>query len=382
MAGSDASPSPATSALQAGTAVAVTGGTGFIGRRLVARLVDENVSVRCLVRRPARSLPAAVEARVVDLSDPDEVRSALAGIDVVFHCAFDWNDDLWNVGAMRSLIAGCRQNGCRRLVHVSSFVVYEIPDHGELTEEAPPTRASSGYAHLKLELERELLRAVERNEVSAAIIQPTIVYGPYSKPWTIDPADMLRHGTVVLPDRGEGTCNAVYVDDVVSAMLLAATNLAAVGRRFLVSGPPVTWGEFYRGIAKAAGAKGPEFRPSAVIRREGEPRRKLLALVVDPERLVRRAAYVGPVRRLVEAAAAKLPQPWSGRIRDRLYGPDTRRRGQVHLPDHGRLHFLQGTASVGSAKARRHLGYVPQFDFERGLVPTAAYLRGTDAISP
>ncbi len=75
-------------------------------------------------------------------------------------------------------------------------------------------------------------------------MQPTIVYGPFSRLWTIDPADMLINATVVLPDRGEGICNAVYVDDVVDAMILAAKNPAAVGQRFLVSGEPITWAQF------------------------------------------------------------------------------------------------------------------------------------------
>jgi len=57
---------------------------------------------------------------------------------------------------------------------------------------------------------------------------------------------MLRSGLVVLVNGGDGLCNAVYVDDVVQAMLLAATAKEGAGERFLVSGPrPVTWREFY-----------------------------------------------------------------------------------------------------------------------------------------
>ena len=136
------------------------------------------------------------------------------------------------------------------MVHVSSFVVYDLPAEGELTEETIGTTARSGYHHVKRELETELLNAVRRDGVPATIVQPTIVYGPFSRPWTIDPADMLISGTVVLPDQGEGICNAVYVDDVVNAMILAAKSPKAVGRRFLVSGEPVTWAQFYEALAK------------------------------------------------------------------------------------------------------------------------------------
>ena len=363
--------------LPAGTAVAVTGATGFIGRRLVERLAEAGASVRCLLRVGTQSRPAnGVEHRILDLSDPEQVREALSGIDIVFHCAFDWNDELWNFGALRSLIGGCRANACRRLVHVSSFVVYEIPEHGNMTEEAPPTRATSGYPHVKLELERELLRAIGQGEVSATIVQPTIVYGPGSKPWTIDPADMLRHGTVVLPDQGQGTCNAVYVDDVVGAMILAGVHPAASGRRFLVSGPAVTWKQFYEGIAAAAGARPPECRPAVDIAREFEPRRKLVNLVSSPERVLRRLAFVGPVRKAVWGVTERLPSGSRHRLRDRLYGPETRWPGHVHLPDPGRVRFLQGTATIDAGRARRELGYAPQYNFERGLIPVSRFLSG------
>ena len=82
-----------------------------------------------------------------------------------------------------------------------------------------------------------------------------------------EPLDKLWYGTVILPDCGEGHCNLVYVDDVVSAMILAGLRSAALGQRFLVSGPePVTWREFYEEMARAIGANGPQYRPAEINR--------------------------------------------------------------------------------------------------------------------
>jgi len=366
--GSESLPSRrSTGGIAAGTKVAVTGATGFIGGRLVELLADQGADVLCLTRGRSRPLPKGVAATAVDLTDGAAVREALERAELVFHCAYDWEDEAWNLSALRSLIEACRATGCRRLVHLSSFVVYQVPADGEVTEDSAQIEADGGYAHTKLQLEAELLAAA-RAGLPATILQPTIVYGPRSQPWTHDPADMLRYGTVVLPDAGEGACNAVYVDDVVNAMLLAATRPEAVNARFLISGPrPVTWSRFYEQMASAIGAEGPQYLPAAAIAARNGRLGKLRRLATDPDRLLRRLATTGVAGRLLQA----LPRDAAGAVRARLDVPHTRLPGRVHLPDVG---FMQSRAVISSAKARRILGYEPQFDFSAGMVPTARYL--------
>jgi nucleoside-diphosphate-sugar epimerase/choline dehydrogenase-like flavoprotein len=344
-----------------GARVAVTGATGFIGRRLVERLVDQEADVTCLVRRsPSHShpLPAGATVRTLELTDAETLREALDGTDLVFHCAYDWDDESWNPPALRALIDACR--GCGRLVHLSSFVVYEPSGDGEVTEDSPETRAEGGYAHTKLGLEAELMRAVREDGLPAAILQPTIVYGPHSRPWTDAPADMLRFGTVVLSDAGQGICNAVYVDDVVRAMVLAATDDRAVGERFLISGPrPISWAQFYAEIAKAVGAEGPKYQPSkSGVRRKI---RKLFRFAADPTPVMGRLGRT----RWGEILLRALPEE----IRARVLISHTRRPGHVHEPD------VHSSVTVSSAKARRVIGYEPQFDFDKGMVLTSKYLR-------
>ena len=366
-------------AIAPGTTVAVTGGTGFIGGRLVERLAQGRNEITCLIRGSeagTRLHRAGARIRTLDLADVEAVRAALQGIDVVFHLAYDWDDADWNHKALRALIEACRSNGCRRLVHVSSFVVYEIPNEGEASEESPETTAAGGYAHTKLELEAELLKAVRDKGVPGTIVQPTIVYGPFSRPWSMDPADMLRHGTVVLPGGGEGICNAVYVDDVVSAMILAAVRPEAIGQRYLISGPaPITWREFYEGMASAVGVNGPQYQPASVIARANSRAGKLRRLVADPEHVIRRVVSIGPFRKVVTRLLRVLPNGVRRSAHDRLFGPTTRRRGYVHVPNLGHLSFLQGRATISSAKAREELGYAPAFSFDKGIVPTARYLK-------
>jgi nucleoside-diphosphate-sugar epimerase/choline dehydrogenase-like flavoprotein len=356
-----------------GARVAVTGATGFIGHRLVERLVDQEADVTCLVRSStnSRRLPAAATVRTLELTDPEALREALADIDLVFHCAYDWGDESWNPRALRALIDACRTNRCDRLVHLSSFVVYEPSGNGEVTEDSPETGAEGGYPHTKFGLEAELMKAVKEDGLPAAILQPTVVYGPFSRPWTDAPADMLRFGTVMLADAGQGVCNAVYVDDVVSAMILAATDPDAVGERFLISGPrPISWSQFYAEIASAVGAEGPQYLPAESNSRR--KLRKLLRLATDPTRVISRVARTTQGEKALRA----LPEGIQERVRRRALVPPTRRPGQVHMPD------VQSGVTVSSAKARRLIGYEPRFDFAKGMVPTSQYLRQYVARSP
>jgi nucleoside-diphosphate-sugar epimerase len=360
-----------------GRSVAVTGATGFIGGRLVEMLAERGANVTCLIRGNQADMRlhcAGAHIRKLDLTDEVALRAVLRGIDVVFHLAYDGADAAWNHRALSSLIEVCSTTGCR-LVHASSFAVYGLPQEGMLTEDSPATSATEGYPHIKCELEALLLGAVRDRNLLGTIVQPTIVYGPFSRIWTIDPADRLRYGTAVLPDSGEGMCNAVYVDDVAGAMLLAATNPGAVGQRYLISGAaPVTWRAFYEGIARAIDARGPECWPEARITREGSAARRLIHVLAHPTHVVRKIARSGPGRRLTGISLRLLPPRLQRRAQEWVALPVSRWRGRTHLPAPGHCEFLQSRMVVSSAKAHEQLGYVAAFGFEEGMVPTAAFL--------
>jgi len=368
----------AAPAVAPGTRVVVTGATGFIGGRLVERLVEQGAKVCCLVRNPASAIRLArlpVEFRHAELTDAAAVDDALRGAGLVFHCAYDWGDVAANRRAMAHLIDGCIAHGVGRLVHVSTFSVYATPDKGAMNEDTPDGDRSGEYTRTKLELEKDVLDAVRGRGLRGTILQPTIVYGPFSKPWTIDPAEQMMFDTVVLPDRGEGLCNAVFVDDVVDAMLLAAVRPDAVGERFIVSGPePVTWSEFYEAFARAVGSKRPEYWPrDAIIKRKSGLQNKIRVAVNDPKKVVRIARRVPGLRQVLDLSWRALPGGLRAAVESR-YNPKTRPAGQLHVPSLGHLHFLSAKAVVDSGKARRLIGYDPRVDFPSGMAPTARYL--------
>jgi nucleoside-diphosphate-sugar epimerase/predicted dehydrogenase len=369
----------ATPALPPGSQVVITGATGFIGGRLAERLLEQGVKVRCLVRNfgaATRLARLPVEICKVDLTNATAVTAAVNGADFVFHCAYDPRSRPQNLAAGKNLIAASIVQNVKRFVYVSSFSVYEPFSDGPLTEETADGDRNWVYTRTKLELEHAVLTATRTQGLRGTILQPSIVYGPFSRPWTIAPAEMLLYGTVVLPDLGDGLCNALYVDDLVDAMILAANKPEAVGERFIVSGPEsVTWATFFERFAEILGTARPQYRPASRISAENSGLAHDVKLVVsNPKKIIQIAVRSPSVRNLLQASLDSLPKPLYGLVTRLYFGSGERPVDLIHLPDPQLLRLYSSRPSIGSEKARRLLSYVPRFDFTTGMAFTAEYL--------
>ena len=96
----------------------------------------------------------------------------------------------------------------------------------------------------------ELCTEYYKRGLAITVLRPTIVYGPYSDLWTVEFAQRLSAGEWFLPERyTQGTCNLVYIDDVVKAVLLALSSDAAIGQTFIVNGEErPTWSEYFHAL--------------------------------------------------------------------------------------------------------------------------------------
>ena len=191
---------------------------------------------------------------------------AVAGCSVVFHAAYRFGGDIEqqrvNIDGTRALAEAFGRNGGRRFVHVSSMCAYGDPRDEDLTEDTPLRPSADPYSDIKRQIDLLLLEMHRSRGFPVTILQPTIVYGPRGTFWTTEPLQQVRSMRIALPEGGLGLCNAVYVDDVVSALTLAAERDAAVGETFLISGSsPVTWREFYGAFEDDARTR----RPSSIL---------------------------------------------------------------------------------------------------------------------
>ena len=260
------------------TSVLVTGGAGFIGSHLAARLVADGERVRALdnfstgSRDNLAAIGGGVEVVEGDLSDEAAVRRATAGCAVVFHQATEVSVprsdagpracyDANVMGTLNVLLAA-RDAGCRRVVVVASCAVYgddpALPKHEGMTP-APV----SPYAASKLAGEHLCAVFARAYGLEAVALRYFNVFGPRQDPSSpyaaVVPrflAALLRGERPVIYGDGEQTRDFVYVADVVAANLLAVAAPGVAGRVFNVaSGRSVSLNALLASLARLLGVE-------------------------------------------------------------------------------------------------------------------------------
>ncbi|HWA09940.1 MAG TPA: NAD-dependent epimerase/dehydratase family protein [Opitutaceae bacterium] len=246
----------------------VTGGTGFLGRRLVVRLLAAGRRVTVLGRTPAPDLEAR-GARFIRASveDRDALRAACAGIETVFHTAAKvgvWGNReeffRTNVLGTRAVIDACRANGVARLVYTSTpSVVYNGRDLAGADESLPLTRdCPAAYALTKAEAERDVL-AANAPTLRTVALRPHLVWGvgdPHLVPRILARA---RAGRLRIIGSGHNRVDMVQVENAVDAHLAAETGLAAAAPKcagrpyFITNGEPVVLWDWINGLLRALG---------------------------------------------------------------------------------------------------------------------------------
>jgi nucleoside-diphosphate-sugar epimerase len=246
----------------------VTGANGFIGRRLVRRLLAACEPVTALVL-PGEEVPSSwgSTVRVVrgSIEREDDVRSACEGATRIHHLAAVVGDHgSWptheriTVGGTRNVIESASQTGAR-LVLASSICVYgNAIARGECSEDTPWGAPQSHYERAKQEQERLAWAAHREGRLRLSVVRPANVFGAGSGPWHIKLIEVLRNGQPSLIGGGLGNAGLVYVENLVDILLLAGNEPAAEGLAFnACDGADVTWKQYLTDLGQRAGASKP-----------------------------------------------------------------------------------------------------------------------------
>jgi nucleoside-diphosphate-sugar epimerase len=242
--------------------ILVTGGTGFIGSRLAERLAfEEHANVRVLVHnwRSATWVSRAdIELVQGDIRDPTVVANAVKDCDIIFHCVGVGGSRNTcmsiNVEGTRTLLQAAADAGIKRIVYLSSIAVHGPNPPDNANEEAAFCSVGNHYGDSKIEAEKLISQFVQKNPIPVVIIRPTFVWGPRSDSFTIWPIQCMKSGKWYLVDQGHGSCHALYIDNLVDALLLAGLKREAAGQVFLITDEQEsTWSEFFSYYAKMLG---------------------------------------------------------------------------------------------------------------------------------
>ncbi len=221
-----------------GPVVVVTGGAGFLGRVVVSQLLGEGApltpsEVRVFDRADH---PHGDRVRTFkgDLREREDLRRAFRGADLVIHCAaaVDWGREseevlhAVNVLGTENVIAACRDEGVRALVHTSTLdVVYTGRPVVDGDESLPyPDRHPNAYCSTKAEGERRALAANDE-QLRVAVIRPCCIFGE-EDPYHVPPLlELAERGRLVRVGDGSSRSQFTYVGNVAHALILAGASL-------------------------------------------------------------------------------------------------------------------------------------------------------------
>jgi nucleoside-diphosphate-sugar epimerase len=309
---------------------------------MVERLLGRHVPARALVRRrlAGGATPAGLERVQGDVTEPASLRAAVAGCDVVFHCA--WGGESLadarriNVEGTRHLLEAAAEAGVRRVIHLSTMAVHGDALPSELTEAAPLVTRGDAYGVSKAEGEQLARELGRQRGIEVVVLRPTLVYGPAAPYWLVGYFDRVRREEVALVDGGTGLANLVFVEDLVDAMWAAAEAPGAAGAACLVSGAhPVTW-----------------------------------------------AAYLGHFAHMCRKPMPPSVPLWRARIEMqvlRIYGTLTQRPRRLQGMD---VRLMSQRCAVRIDHARRVLGWSPATPLERGMAICEDWLRREGYLPP
>ena len=372
----------------AGKTAFVSGGSGFIGARLIEVLVRQyGMRVRTLVRGTTsagggafRAAAAGAEIVFGSLLDEAALDAAVAGADLVFHCAYGLHGSLAEqrrvtVEGTRLLARSAGRAGVGHFVHLGTVASYGGNTPPVVPEDFVDAKLWPWpYAHDKRDAEDALAQAAVVAGMPYTILRLGAVYGPYGGAFTVGLIQTLTQMRLALVDDGRGISNAVYVDDVIQAMVRAA-RCGGAGERFIIRGPDdVTWRAFYEHYDRMVGKD------------------SLVAMTRAEMRIARRNQWKGAVRALVpetlaalkaspgfRAAAGGLPglKPAYQRFGKRLVKPaahgavepDIDRR-LIQLTPELMLGYFANRSTFSIAKACSLLGYAPAYDLAKGMALT------------
>lgn len=254
--------------------ILVIGGTLFLGRELVRRLLERGREVVILHRGRHNPFGDAVGEIVCDRNDVEGVAAALAGreFDAVFDNVYDWGRGT-TAAQVQAAVKAC--GDVRRYVFTSSVAAYGSGlDHAE-DDALAPADDPDDYCRNKAETERMLFRLSAASGFPAVTLRPPYIYGPenpfYREQFFFD--RLLAGRPILVPEDGSRLMQLVYRDDYVQACLLALDKERAAGRAYNVAHPAaIAQRALVEALGRAAGCK-----PELVF----VPREKLAALGGD-----------------------------------------------------------------------------------------------------
>lgn len=320
------------------TKVLVTGAAGFLGGHLVDMLIERGDEVRAMVRpiEDASYLRSLPNIKIVygDLTDATSLKQAVKSIERVYNVAAKtgpWGPEAVykaaNVWGVADLIQCAMDAGVQRIVHTSSITVYGHHLHGIVTEDRPYHAEDNPYSRTKIAGEKLIADLVKHQGAPVVVVRPAWIYGPRDNASFGRFVSLVESGKGFFVGSGRNIVPTVYVRDVAQGLIKAGdAGDFAIGRAYtLADDRRVTQEEYLNTIAD----------------------------FLHVDHISRRFPYPA-----LYAAGRTAELVWQAMGRRNAAPPPVTTYG---------ITLLGGNQEFSIDRARRELGYVPEYDIIRGV---------------
>jgi nucleoside-diphosphate-sugar epimerase len=256
--------------------VLVTGATGFIGGRIVTKLLDEGHQVVGLVRSTSNTegLPKNIEIKEADLFDMASLEDAVEGVEVVIHTAayfsfYPQNEELMfrvNVEGTKNLMNACVGTNIERFIYCSTAEVMgtiRFPPGTEDTE----LRPDFSYGESKILAEQAIREITTDTGLAHIILRPTGVMGEGDLYVMYEVAHELYNGKVFALPRDLSTLFMyTHIDDVVAGFVAALTSMIALNNTIILCpDESMSWEELMKLMTEHLDVEPPRFRVPSIF---------------------------------------------------------------------------------------------------------------------
>jgi nucleoside-diphosphate-sugar epimerase len=223
----------------------VTGATGFVGSHIAERLAKEGEDVTALVRKTSNTKflsGIGVKFAYGDINDPESLKRAMQGMDVVYHSAA--LADEWispkeayrvNVEGTKNLLDAARAANVKRFVFISSLAVLGMKDHHGTPADSPYYKTGDSYIDTKIDSEQLVMDYYKKYNFPVTVVRPGFVFGPRDNKLIPRLSERLGKHQFMFVGSGKNKINAVYVENLTDAIISAARSDKAIGQKYNVT---------------------------------------------------------------------------------------------------------------------------------------------------